>query len=161
MLRYLLAFVVFVAACGDSVTTTSAAVDTAATRATEAAATTQAPPTEAPPPDASTTTTLPPVTTSTSATTTTIDPNAPVVVELAVASEAVDGPGRVEVERGRNVQLQVSSDTADEVHVHGYDIYADVDAGGMVTIGFEASIQGIFEVELEDSGVLLLELVVE
>ena len=59
---------------------------------------------------------------------------------------------------GESVTLKVTSDVADHVHVHGYDLFTDVAAGDPVTIEFSADIPGVFEVELEDSGLLLLEL---
>jgi hypothetical protein len=55
----------------------------------------------------------------------------------------------------------VSSDTADEVHVHGYDLKKDVAAGGTVSFAFRADIDGIFEVELENSGIQLAQLRVD
>ena len=70
------------------------------------------------------------------------------------------GPERLEVDKGAMVTLVVTSDVAEEVHVHGYDIFADVAAGDTAALTFEASIQGIFEVELEGSATPVLELVV-
>jgi heme/copper-type cytochrome/quinol oxidase subunit 2 len=63
-----------------------------------------------------------------------------------------DGSGsirRVTIERGQRVTLIVSADVADEVHVHGYDLMADVAPGSPARISFEASVPGRFEVELE------------
>ena len=70
----------------------------------------------------------------------------------------VGGAQRVRLDQGERVRLVVTSDVADEVHVHGYDRSADVEAGATVTIELTADIPGIFEVELEDSGLKLLEL---
>jgi hypothetical protein len=42
--------------------------------------------------------------------------------------------------------------------VHGYELMFDVEPGGKTLISFEASIPGIFEIELEDAGVLLTRL---
>jgi hypothetical protein len=47
------------------------------------------------------------------------------------------------------VRFTVSSDVADEIHVHGYDLKRDVPAGGSVTFKFPARIDGVFEIELE------------
>ena len=44
---------------------------------------------------------------------------------------------------------------ADHVHVHGFDRLKDIAAGQTVTFSFPADITGIFEVELEDAGILL------
>ena len=54
--------------------------------------------------------------------------------------------------------LRISSDVAEEVHVHGYDLEAAVPAGGSVDIPVDATIPGVFEVELHDSGKLLFQL---
>lgn len=67
---------------------------------------------------------------------------------------------RVEVDKGDRVRFLVRSGVADEVHVHGYDISKDVAAGGEVEFSFTADITGIFEIELENAGEPLGELVV-
>ena len=56
------------------------------------------------------------------------------------------------------IRFQVDSDVSDEVHVHGYDISEDVEAGGSVRFDFPASLEGIFEVELEDHSEQIAEL---
>jgi ABC-type phosphate transport system substrate-binding protein len=68
---------------------------------------------------------------------------------------------RIEVKQGERVNLVVRSDTADEVHVHGYDILREVKAGGSVRLSFTANITGIFEIELENAHAKLATLVVE
>jgi hypothetical protein len=65
---------------------------------------------------------------------------------------------RLSVPLGRTVRLVVTSDKAEEVHVHGYDRRADVSPGQTVTLTFTADIPGIFEVELERSHKLVLRL---
>jgi hypothetical protein len=65
----------------------------------------------------------------------------------------VGGPPRVTVAKGRRVVLVVSSDVADEVHVHGYDLMRDVAPGRPATIQFRATIVGTVEAELEGRGV--------
>jgi hypothetical protein len=68
--------------------------------------------------------------------------------------EVVDGKPQGGVQRltytkGDPVRFAVTSDVADEIHVHGYDLKKDVPAGGTVRFSFPASIEGVFEVELE------------
>ena len=46
----------------------------------------------------------------------------------------------------------ITSDAADEIHVHGYDIYEDVPAGGRARVRFKADAAGIFEIEMHGSG---------
>jgi heme/copper-type cytochrome/quinol oxidase subunit 2 len=72
-----------------------------------------------------------------------------------------DGSGsirRVTIERDQRVTLIVSSDVADEVHVHGYDLMADVAPGSPARISFEASVPGRFDVELESRAIQIAEL---
>lgn len=71
------------------------------------------------------------------------------------------GLAQLEFAKGDTARFRVSSDTADEVHVHGYDLKRDVAAGGTVSFSFRADIDGIFEVELENSGIQLAQLRVD
>ena len=63
-----------------------------------------------------------------------------------------------DVPLGSDVTLNVTSDVADEVHVHVYDNKAEVAAGGTATMTFTADIPGQFEVELEGAHLKLVEL---
>ncbi|HEU0104201.1 MAG TPA: hypothetical protein VFR07_17970 [Mycobacteriales bacterium] len=72
-------------------------------------------------------------------------------LSLTVSGSSVTGDtGTVPVQLGRPVELTVTSDVADEVHVHGVDIGRDVPAGGTVVIEFTQTAPGRFEVELEN-----------
>jgi hypothetical protein len=66
--------------------------------------------------------------------------------------------GRVSVGLGDPVTITVTSDTPDEIHVHGYDLTAPIGPGTPGTLTFDATIPGVFEVELHESGRLLLSL---
>lgn len=72
----------------------------------------------------------------------------------------VGGIADLTYNQGEEVRFRVDSDVSDEIHVHGYDIMKDVEAGGSVSFAFPASIEGIFEAELEDRGEQILELTV-
>ena len=80
-----------------------------------------------------------------------------ITVEV-VGGAPVGGHQRVEVDLGSVVAVMVTSDTAEEVHVHGYDILRAVSDGHPAHFAFTAEIPGVFEVELEGSGRLLLQL---
>ena len=67
----------------------------------------------------------------------------------------------VEVAVGDEVILVVSSDKADEVHVHGYDETDDVSPKERAELEFTADIPGVFEVELEEAVLPLFELQVQ
>lgn len=75
-----------------------------------------------------------------------------------VDGEPVGGVQRVEVALGSVVGLLVTSDIAEEVHVHGYDILRAVSDGHPAHFAFNAEIPGVFEVEFEGSGRLLMQL---
>lgn len=78
------------------------------------------------------------------------------VVDLVVAGGKVSGASsRTKVKKGSVVRVSVRSDVADEVHLHTYDKRADVAAGGTATLTFTASLAGIFEIELEQRGLVL------
>lgn len=75
--------------------------------------------------------------------------------------EVVGGVEELSFEEGERIRFSVTSDTADRVHVHAYDLVEVVPAGGTAHFDFPAAITGITEIELEDSGVLIAELRVE
>jgi FtsP/CotA-like multicopper oxidase with cupredoxin domain len=62
---------------------------------------------------------------------------------------------------GETVRFRVRHDSADHVHIHGYDIMKDLEPGKTVTVSFNATITGIFEIELEDSAEQIGELRVD
>jgi FtsP/CotA-like multicopper oxidase with cupredoxin domain len=64
-------------------------------------------------------------------------------------------------DQGDTVRFRVRHGDAEEVHVHGYDIKKDLAANETANVSFEASIPGIFEIELEHSGTPLGRLKVE
>ncbi len=100
--------------------------------------------------------------TETGTTPTTTEEVKPTVVRVAVTGGVPEsGIVRETVAKGDRVVLVVSSDVADEVHLHGYDISRDVAAGGTVRIQFTADLPGRFEVELEERGVQIAELTVQ
>jgi hypothetical protein len=74
------------------------------------------------------------------------------LVELSVIGGDVSGDtGRVEIPLGAQVRLTVTSDTADELHVHGFDLVRDLPPGQAVQLEFVADQPGVFEVELHDA----------
>jgi hypothetical protein len=72
--------------------------------------------------------------------------------------EPVDGIAELEFSAGEEIRFRVSSDEAEEIHVHGYDLSQDVPAGGTVEFDFPAELEGIYEAELEGLGVQIAEL---
>jgi hypothetical protein len=72
----------------------------------------------------------------------------------------VGGIRQLTYNKGERIHFKVDSDVSDEVHVHGYDIMKDVKAGGSVSFDFPASIEGVFEAELESRKEQIIELTV-
>lgn len=83
----------------------------------------------------------------------------PVTIQVRDA-KPVGGVRDVTVAKGGTIDLTVDSDTADEIHLHGYDEHADVEAGGTARLRVPATIQGRFEVELESREERLAEVTV-
>lgn len=86
-------------------------------------------------------------------------PSPTISIEV-VNGEPVGGHQRVAVELNSEVAISVTSDVAEEVHVHGYDILHSVSPGQPLLFSFTAEIPGVFEVELEGSHRLLVQLTV-
>ena len=129
-----------VAACGsDSSTGTTTAAPAAAS--TAAATATQAP----------TTTEAAPATTA-----------APAVLTIkVVGKKPVGGVAKLKVNKGEQIHFVVESDSKQEVHLHGYDVAKDAAPGAPAEFDLKATIDGVFEAELEGPGVQILKLTVE
>jgi FtsP/CotA-like multicopper oxidase with cupredoxin domain len=127
---------------GESATTTPAQTDTGPASNGGATAPTEA---EEPPPP----------------------PPEPEVTRIRLrGGSVVGGVQDIEVERGDTVRIVVTSDAADEIHLHGYDITRNPAPGQPARFRFEADAEGIFEIEshvAEDAGrdPLVARLVVE
>ncbi|MQA88170.1 MAG: hypothetical protein GEV03_27005 [Streptosporangiales bacterium] len=74
--------------------------------------------------------------------------------------EVRPAPGRIEVDRGSRVRIQITGDEADELHVHGYDKTAELRPGKPAVVQFVADQTGLFEVETHHGGLMLFQLVV-
>jgi hypothetical protein len=90
-------------------------------------------------------------TTSTPSTSTDEAPAEPAVPTVRVVdAKPQGGVKKLDFDKGDQIRFKVVSDTADEIHVHGYDLMKDVEKGGSVSFSFKGSIDGRFVVELED-----------
>lgn len=88
-----------------------------------------------------------------------VTPDDAQVVSITVTGGEVSGDtGRVEVPVGTTVRLSITSDVADQVHVHGLDLTQAVSPGQATQLEFVADQPGIFEVELHDSRQVLTRL---
>ena len=70
----------------------------------------------------------------------------------------VGGRKHWKVAKGKRVMIVVGSDRADRVHLHGYDVAADVAPGKAARLSFKATIPGRFELESHGSDLTLAEL---
>jgi FtsP/CotA-like multicopper oxidase with cupredoxin domain len=85
-----------------------------------------------------------------------------VLIEATVTGDKVETASRrVRIDRGQKVRIRVQADRAEEVHLHGYDLSADVAPGRPAAIDFTADAPGVFEVELEQAHLRLFELQVQ
>ncbi|HEV7495591.1 hypothetical protein [Baekduia sp.] len=93
---------------------------------------------------------------------TTPPPSAPAVPTVTVVdAKPQGGVKRITFTKGDTIKFRVKSDTADEIHFHGYDVHKDVKAGGSATFSVPATIEGRFIVELEDHGTQIAEVEVD
>ncbi|MEE9582863.1 MAG: hypothetical protein V3W36_07990 [Acidimicrobiia bacterium] len=153
------ALALIVAACsGDGATPVVSTTQPATTSSV-----TDSPPTTPPQPATTTTTTSPPETTSPTSSPPAIDPVIQIAVTIAagevsvlVNGEVVDG--RVAVDLGSELRIEVIADVVDEVHAHGYDVTATVDPAEAAILEMSVNIPGVFDIELEDAHLLLLQL---
>lgn len=92
--------------------------------------------------------------TSTSATT---SPSATIQTNLKTFSldiknkKLVAGPETIQVNQGDEVEIKVTSDEDEELHLHGYDKSLDLEASKEANLRFIANLTGHFEYELEHS----------
>jgi hypothetical protein len=89
-------------------------------------------------------------------------PKSPAEADVAVIEvengEPVGGVEELSFEHGERIRFVVESDVAEEVHLHGYDVAIEVAAGGEAEFDVPATIEGVFEVELEHSLVPVAEI---
>jgi hypothetical protein len=73
----------------------------------------------------------------------------------------VGGVHKITVSKGDTLRLTVSSpDTSQEIHVHGYDLKRDMAPGRPASFRFKTTIEGAFEIELEETSTKIANLLV-
>jgi hypothetical protein len=81
------------------------------------------------------------------------------LIELTVAGgQVAGGVKHVQVDVGKSVTIRITSDVAEELHLHGYDLKRDLTPGSPVELTFTADIPGVFDIELEHSGLKVADL---
>ena len=72
----------------------------------------------------------------------------PVTINVTIVSGKVSPSGaKYDVSKGSTVTINVTSDSADTIHVHGYEIEKGVVPGTPLVITFTADQTGRYEVE--------------
>jgi len=71
--------------------------------------------------------------------------------------QPVGGVKKLRYRKGDTIRFRVKADIDDEIHFHGYDLSKPVGPGRVVAMSVPATIDGIFEVELENLGVAFAE----
>jgi hypothetical protein len=103
---------------------------------------------------------------STTATTTEANGSTTTTTKAAVPTitirdgEPVGGIQDLSFDKGDDIRFRVKSDADWEIHFHGYDIPMDVEAGGSVEFNVPATIEGVFEVEIEQTATQIAEITV-
>jgi hypothetical protein len=86
-------------------------------------------------------------------------PEKPEIPTIVIENGApVGGVAELSFDKGDEIEFIVESDVTDHVHLHGYDVMMDVEAGGKVKFKVPATIDGVFEAELEESVVPIAEI---
>jgi uncharacterized lipoprotein YajG len=111
-------------------------------------------------PSVSATTAPPGVSVTTPTPTTTADDAQVIAITLAHGTVTGVQP-RTDVKRGTRVRISITSDVAEVLHVHGYELEKDVAAGQATQLEFVADTPGVFEVELHKSDKVLTRLQVQ
>jgi hypothetical protein len=89
------------------------------------------------------------------------DANEVPTIQVNKNGEPVGGIVDLTYHKGDRIRFKVHSAIADEVHLHGYDIPKQVAAGGTVSFDVPATIEGVFEAEMEDQKEQILQITVE
>jgi hypothetical protein len=82
----------------------------------------------------------------------------PIEIEIE-DGEPQRGVREIEVTEGDELRISVTTDAADELHLHGYELYFDIIPGKKNDVIVEsADIGGVFELESHSTGALIAEI---
>lgn len=88
-------------------------------------------------------------------------PDEGVTVTLAYRDGSIEvADDRIEADLGDAVTITATSDVAEELHVHGYDLHLHLAPDVPGELSFVADVPGIFEVEMEGTHTFAFELAV-
>jgi FtsP/CotA-like multicopper oxidase with cupredoxin domain len=151
-----LAVTVLFSACqADTPTTSTPATSTPASGAATGAAS----PTQPTPSPAGSS--APPTPRPSAATRKPSSPAADTTIAVVIADGKVSpNAENVRVKEGQTVQVTITSDVDESIHVHGYDQTAEASAGKPGAVTFTADVKGVFEIETHESAQLVAKLIV-
>ncbi len=69
-------------------------------------------------------------------------------------------PATVPLRIGETLTLTVTSDHADEVHAHGFEVEKEISVGVPTTLVLKGSLAGVYEVEMHKPALTLLQVAV-
>ena len=78
-----------------------------------------------------------------------------------VNGSAQGGAQRVKIAKNSSVVIEVTADSSETIHIHGYDIESDVGPAQAATFSFNANVGGVFVVEIHRNNRKILELEVK
>jgi hypothetical protein len=82
-------------------------------------------------------------------------------ISISVTGRTVTpAPARVDLRRGESLQLKITSDHDDELHVHGFEIERKLTAGEPVLVELRGGQPGLYEVETHNPALRLLQIAV-
>jgi FtsP/CotA-like multicopper oxidase with cupredoxin domain len=70
----------------------------------------------------------------------------------------VGGPETLKYRKGDTVRLRITTDSPQEIHVHGYEKELAVDPGKPARLSFKANLEGVYEIESHTTEQLLAQL---
>ncbi len=83
-------------------------------------------------------------------------------VTITVAGTKVSpAPRTVDLAVGEKLTLVITSDHADELHIHGFEIEKELAPGKAVSVDLVGDQRGVFEVETHESELRLLKIAVQ
>ena len=86
----------------------------------------------------------------------------PKVTNIEVeGGQPVGGVKEIKAEKGDTVRIDVTSDQADELHLHVYDVEKELQPGEKTRLQFKANIEGVIELELHESEQQIAEITIE
>ena len=73
------------------------------------------------------------------------------IIAITLVDGRIEAERRYEASLGDTVEVRVTSDVVEEVHLHGYDLLLHVEPGAEAVLVFEARFPGVWEAELHFS----------